>query len=122
MRHSKKSFVNRLNLISQLCRQFKDKPASSFRPHSECTWKSSYKKTASAFCTLLGASVLAAILVLKPSGAQGLTLSKAVKISTFDPFAGCTADNKPAGTFYPNTETEPWIAVNPTNAQNLVAG
>ena len=41
-----------------------------------------------------------------------------------DPFAGCTADNVAAqpGTNYPNTEIEPWVAANPAEPDNLVAG
>ena len=35
------------------------------------------------------------------------------------PFAGCTIGGP--GTVYVNSEVEPWIAVNPTNANNIVA-
>ena len=39
------------------------------------------------------------------------------------PFASCTADNvaDQSGVNYPNTEVEPWVDVNPTNAKNIVA-
>src|SRR6185295_18520187 len=40
------------------------------------------------------------------------------------PFAGCTADVTAGntGTNYPNSEIEPWVAVNPTDPDNIVAG
>jgi hypothetical protein len=37
------------------------------------------------------------------------------------PFASCTADAGQVGTNFPNTEVEPWVDVNPTNAKNIVA-
>src|SRR5689334_14135899 len=111
MINGKKGFIERLNPILQLWPCFKDNSINRFRHHSDYMWKPPYEKTTSAFCTLLSASVLATVFALKPFDAQGVTLGGAVKISTVDPFAGCTADNKPAGTFYPDTETEPWIAV-----------
>jgi BNR repeat-like domain len=36
------------------------------------------------------------------------------------PFAACTVGATATGTNFPNTEVEPWIAVNPTNASNLI--
>lgn len=47
-----------------------------------------------------------------------------VAASGASPFAGCTADNAAGqpGTFYPNSEVETWIEVNPTNPDNIVIG
>ena len=46
------------------------------------------------------------------------------QISGVSPFTNCTADNPTgqAGTLYPDSEIEPWLAVNPTNPNNLIAG
>ena len=46
-----------------------------------------------------------------------------VKVSGPSPFTGCTADdpsNQP-GSIVPDSEVEPWLAINPTNPANLVA-
>jgi hypothetical protein len=45
------------------------------------------------------------------------------RISGTSPFASCTADNPTGqvGTLYPDSEIEPWIDVNPSNGQNLIA-
>ena len=37
------------------------------------------------------------------------------------PFAGCTVGAAPGSVLYPNAEEEPWVDVNPTNSQNLIA-
>ena len=51
------------------------------------------------------------------------TLGPLVQVSGASPFAGSTADNPAgqAGTFAPNSEGEPYLAVNPTNTKNFVA-
>jgi ELWxxDGT repeat protein len=52
-----------------------------------------------------------------------LVLGPLVQASGPSPFAGSTADN-PAGqpgVYSPNSEAEPYVAVNPTNAKNVVA-
>src|SRR5437867_4161758 len=53
---------------------------------------------------------------------SGSTLGPLVQVSELSPFAACTADNlsNQPGTNYPNSEVEPRIAVNPTNANNAV--
>jgi hypothetical protein len=47
--------------------------------------------------------------------------SEHVRVSTGDPFAGCTADDvaAQAGTNYPGTEVEPWVDVNPSDRANI---
>ena len=46
------------------------------------------------------------------------------KVSGLSPFAGCTADTVASqpGINFPDTEIEPWLAVNPANSRNLIAG
>jgi hypothetical protein len=51
------------------------------------------------------------------------TLGPLVQASGPSPFTGSTADNPASqpGTYVPNSAAEPYVAVNPTNAQNVVA-
>jgi hypothetical protein len=61
-----------------------------------------------------------------------LTVSPLVQVSPADsPFAGADADGPPCngvpggaqtGRDFPGTEVEPWVAVNPANAANLIGG
>jgi hypothetical protein len=62
--------------------------------------------------------------MLLASTALGQDLGQLRKISGPSPFADCTADDvgSQIGTNYPNTEIEPQIAANPTDARNLIAG
>jgi hypothetical protein len=55
--------------------------------------------------------------------APPLVLGPLVQASGPSPFAGSTADNPASqpGTYSPNSEAEPYLAVNPTNARNVVA-
>jgi hypothetical protein len=52
-----------------------------------------------------------------------LSLTPLVQASGPSPFAGSTADNPASqpGFYSPNSEAEPYLAVNPTNAKNVVA-
>jgi hypothetical protein len=74
----------------------------------------------------LGAAALAAAAIAAPAVAAPLTVTPPTSISIATPFsAGCggpTEGNFPGANFnYPNSEVEPWLAVSPTNA-NDVAG
>jgi hypothetical protein len=74
----------------------------------------------------LGASLLAGAALAVPAGAAPLTVTPPTSISTPTPFApGCggpTEGDFPGANFnYPNSEVEPWLAVSPTNP-NDVAG
>src|SRR4051794_41382526 len=65
-------------------------------------------------------------LTALPAGATSLTVTPPVDISIASPFApgcgGATEGSFPGANFnYPNSETEPWLAVSPTNP-NDVAG
>ncbi len=48
------------------------------------------------------------------------TVAPLVLVSGPSPFAGCTLGATATGTIYVNAEVEPYVAVNPTNAQNLI--
>jgi hypothetical protein len=68
---------------------------------------------------------LAALLAAGQAGAVPPPVGSLVKISQDpSPFAGCTADNVggQTGTMFPNSEIEPWVDVNPTDLDNVVAG
>ncbi len=57
-----------------------------------------------------------------PAFAASYTATTPVLVSApVSPFAGCTADDGQEGAFRPNTEVEPWVDVNPTNLENIVA-
>ena len=72
---------------------------------------------------LAGIVLVAFGLVAAPVSAMAddnsFTLDPPVTASGSSPFLGCTIGGPP-GTVYPNTEVEPFIAVNPTNPDNLV--
>jgi hypothetical protein len=58
-----------------------------------------------------------------PAGAYPYDVGPAVPASDPSPFAGCTVGAAPGedpGTVYPNTEVEPFVAVNPTDPDNLI--
>src|SRR5438094_9939125 len=57
------------------------------------------------------------------TGASGgsFTVAPLTLASGPSPFAGCTAGATPGSVLYPNAEEEPWVDVNPTNPQNLIA-
>src|SRR5437773_11417617 len=75
---------------------------------------------------LVLAAAAVAVVVALPAGASPLTLTPPTSISIATPFApgcgGATEGSFPGANFnYPNSETEPWLAVSPTNP-NDVAG
>jgi hypothetical protein len=67
-------------------------------------------------------AVALAVLLLCGTAVPGL--SAPIQISQSSPFAGCVADDVEGqpGTNYPETEIEPWIATNPSDPENLIAG
>jgi BNR/Asp-box repeat len=65
--------------------------------------------------TLAAAFTLTAAI---PAAAAPATATPLVKTSGPSPFASCTVGGP--GTIYVNSEVEPFVAVNPTNRQNLV--
>ena len=54
------------------------------------------------------------------SGANPLTASSPVEASATNPLAACPPDS--SGIVFPDSEVEPWVDVNPTNADNIVGG
>jgi len=75
---------------------------------------------------LVLAAAVVAVVVALPAGASPLILTPPTSISTATPFApgcgGATEGSFPGANFnYPNSEVEPWLAVSPSNA-NDVAG
>ncbi len=72
--------------------------------------------------------VLTALIAVAMSGvltasASTYTTGPLVLTSGPSPFAACTvgASGTPGETVYVNAEVEPWVAVNPTDSQNIVA-
>ena len=79
----------------------------------------SSRQTRGALVVVLVA--LGALLVAGgASSASGYTIGSPVLASGPSPFATCTTGGAPGDTNFVNTEVEPFIAVNPTNASNLV--
>ena len=78
-------------------------------------------------CLIVGMLVVVGPLALR---AGPFTTGPLVQVSVVNPFAGCTADNvagqiarDPSGQrrVFLNAEVEPWVDVNPTNPNNIVA-
>jgi hypothetical protein len=69
------------------------------------------------------AGLLAALVAVAAgvAWASNFTASTPKKVSGASPFASCTADAGQTATNFPNTEVEPWVDVNPTNPDNIVA-
>jgi len=63
-----------------------------------------------------------ALTIVGGVSAAGFTADPIVQVSGTTTFAGCTADDVAGqtGRPFPNSEVEPWIDVNPTNAANIV--
>jgi hypothetical protein len=71
---------------------------------------------------LLGFAVAAAMCAFAAGASAGtFTVAPLTLVSGPSPFAGCTAGNAPGSVLYPNAEEEPWVDVNPTNPNNLIA-
>jgi hypothetical protein len=73
--------------------------------------------------TLLVALAAASSLCVLAAGAAANTFTVAplTLVTGPSPFAGCTVGAAPGSVLYPNAEEEPWIDVNPTNPNNLIA-
>jgi hypothetical protein len=69
-------------------------------------------------------AISASVLVLGTAGtaaAYSYIVGPAVLASGPSPFAGCTVGQMfPTSVVYPNTEVEPFVAVNPTNPNNII--
>ena len=53
------------------------------------------------------------------ASASFFVITPPIDLSLPSPFADCTVGGP--GTNYPNSEVEPWVAVNPTNPNTIVA-
>src|SRR6266542_1932917 len=70
--------------------------------------------------------VILAVLMIGaavPVAAGSVTVAPLMLVSGPSPFAGCTvgATGTPGETLYENAEEEPWVDVNPTNPNNIIA-
>jgi hypothetical protein len=71
---------------------------------------------------LLALSVtVGACAVTAGASANVLPVAPLTGVSGPSPFAGCTVGAASGSVLYPNAEEEPWVDVNPTNPQNLIA-
>jgi hypothetical protein len=64
------------------------------------------------------AAVVGALVLAASAAAGTYTQGPLVLASGPSPFAGCTVGGP--GTNYPNSEVEPFVAINPTNANNII--
>lgn len=75
--------------------------------------------------TLVALAAVIAMLVVMPAAAGAAPTVVAVSGTLVSPFAGCSADlvdlQRSLDVDYPNGEVEPYLAVNPTNPENLIA-
>src|SRR5436190_13154657 len=67
--------------------------------------------------SLLGAVCL--LVVVATAAASVFNVAPLTLVSGPSPFANCTIGGP--GTVYVNAEVEPWVAVNPSNPNNIVA-
>jgi hypothetical protein len=67
------------------------------------------------------AVTVGACVVVGGASAGPFTVAPLTIVSSPSPFAGCTAGATPTSVLYPNAEEEPWVDVNPTNQNNLIA-
>jgi len=55
------------------------------------------------------------------AAANAFTVAPLTLVTGPSPYAGCSVGAAPGSVLYPNAEEEPWIDVNPTNPNNLIA-
>jgi hypothetical protein len=67
------------------------------------------------------ASIVCACAFAAGASAGNFSAGPLIVASGSSPFAGCTVGGAPGSVLYPNAEEEPWLDVNPTNPQNLIA-
>jgi len=71
---------------------------------------------------LLALAVTAGACAFTAGASAGkFTVAPLTEASGPSPFAGCTAGAAPGSVLYPNAEEEPWVDVDPTNPNNLIA-
>jgi hypothetical protein len=67
------------------------------------------------------AALTVAALASQAGASPAANEGPAVAVSGASPIGGCDGDQQGSGINFPNSEVEPWMAVNPTNEDNLVA-
>jgi hypothetical protein len=67
------------------------------------------------------AAAMAACALSAGASAGTFAVAPRTTVSGPSPFAGCTVGAAPGSVLYPNAEEEPWVDVNPTNPNNLIA-
>src|SRR2546428_9616563 len=72
---------------------------------------------------VISLTVGVALATVQVAGANPLSVAPLTIISGPSPFAGCTigASGAPGETLYTNGEEEPWLDVDPTNANNMIS-
>jgi hypothetical protein len=65
--------------------------------------------------------VMLTTLTISPVNAGSFIVAPLRLVSGPSPFAGCTIGQFNNATNYVNAEEEPWVDVNPTNSQNIIA-
>jgi hypothetical protein len=77
--------------------------------------------TARRVVSLAGLLTAVGVLAAGVAWAGVFAASTPKKVSGASPFASCRTDSGQTGTNFANTEVEPWVDVNPTNSENIVA-
>ena len=70
--------------------------------------------------SVLAAGVVCTFFVVATAGAGIYTASAPVLASGPSPFANCTVGGLSTSVNYPNSEVEPFVAVNPTDSSNVI--
>src|SRR4029450_10726167 len=69
---------------------------------------------------LLALAAVFTLATVVPSTAGPFTRSPLKVVSVSSPFAGCDVSGQPGVNFL-NSEVEPWVEVNPTDPNNVIA-
>jgi hypothetical protein len=69
---------------------------------------------------VLAAAPIMVVLAASQVLAYAFGTGPLVPVSGPSPFAGCTVGGTPSSTLYPEAEVEPFVAVNPTNSNNVI--
>jgi len=70
---------------------------------------------------VLALASMLAVLTAGPTSAGPITVGPLKVVSGPSPFAGCDISAMGPGTNFLNSEVEPWVEVNPTNPNNIIA-
>jgi hypothetical protein len=71
---------------------------------------------------IIGGVMLAAVVGAAPAAAGPFTTTGLTQVSGGSPLAGCLGDQATSGTNFVNSEVEPWVAVDRSDTDNIVAG